>query len=76
MVSKTISLKIFDFGAAQGEKMQKQVVYQSLGTPAPRTQHPNKMKNTYIGAKHAYIPWMVISHDHSIKKMSFKNFDF
>ena len=32
---KKISFENFDFGAAQGEKLHQQVVYQSLGTPPP-----------------------------------------
>ena len=43
---KKISFENFNFSAALGEKLQKQVVYQSLGTPAPRTQYHNKMTTT------------------------------
>ena len=32
---KKISFENFDFLAAQGEKLHKQVVYQSLGRPPP-----------------------------------------
>ena len=32
---RKMSFENFDFGAAQGEKLHKQVVYQSLGTPPP-----------------------------------------
>ena len=32
---KKTSFENFDFRAAQGEKLHKQVVYQSLGSPPP-----------------------------------------
>ena len=45
-IKKKIDFENSDFSAAQGEKLQKQVVYQSLGKPAPRAQNQNKMTNT------------------------------
>ena len=38
---KKISFEKFDFCAAQGEILQKQVVYQSLGSPPPPPRGPN-----------------------------------
>ena len=47
---KKIRFENFGFGAVEGEKLHKQVVYESLGTPPPPalpgTQFPNKVKNT------------------------------
>ena len=46
---KKTSFGNFDFWAAQGEKLHKQVVHQSLGRyppPPPYTQYPNRVKNT------------------------------
>ena len=39
---KKTRIENFDFGAARGEKLHKQVVYQSLGRPPPQP-------NTQIG---------------------------
>ena len=57
------NFKNFDFLAAPGEKLQKQVVYQSLGSPPPpptRTRYPNKVQNTKVLPKtcFTYLGWL------------------
>ena len=37
---KKTSFENFDFGGAYGDKLYKQVVYQSLGSPAPPDRIP------------------------------------
>ena len=46
---KKKSLENFDFGAVQGEKLHKQIVYQSLGSPPPPPSPPPPEPNTHIG---------------------------
>ena len=52
---KNISFGNFNLLAAEGEKLHKQVVYQSRLIPPspPRAQYPNRMKNRNHGLKHA-----------------------
>ena len=76
---KKVSFQNFNFRAAQGEELHKQVVYQSPRSPPP----PPKDLIPKWGENHIntaynmlYIPWMVILCGHNIIQMIFQNFDF
>ena len=74
---KKKSFKNSDFWAAQGEKLHKQVVYQSLGRPPP--PRPNTQigwKTRKYGQKHALDSWDGHFRWLWCQKKSFQNFDF
>ena len=52
-------------------------MYQSLGTPAPRTQYQKKMTSTQMRPKNMlYIPWMILQVLTVPKMICFENFRF
>ena len=42
---RKMTFENFDFGAAHGERLHEQVVYQSFGRPPPCAEYPNRVKN-------------------------------
>ena len=74
------SFENFDSSPAHGEKLHKQLVYQSVENPPlppPVGRIPKQGEiNVETASDMLYIPWMVIWGDHNIINTSFETFNF